>query len=156
MSFDLSEIASGGKAASFDEVGDKVSGTIVLVERRQQTSFENNTPLTWDDGSPRMLTYIELETEIRDDDDDDGIRAIYAKGGNFEAAEGAGLSAERALVEAAKKAGAKSLDEGGKLDVVFSGRGKATTRGYQPPKLFTMRYSAPKASVSVEHLFDDD
>lgn len=155
MSFNISEIAAGGKAFPFEDVGDKVTGTIKLIERRQQTSFENNTPLTWDDGSPRMLTYVELETDLRDDDDDDGVRTLYCKGGNFEAAEGSGLSAERALVDAAKRANVKTLDEGGKLTVVFSGRGKATTRGYQPPKLFTMKYEPPKASVAVDDLFDD-
>ena len=153
MSLSINDIAAGGKAASFDEIGDKVSGVIKLVERRQQTSFENNTPLTWDDGSPRMLTYIELETDLRDNDDDDGVRAIYAKGGTFEAAEGSGLSAEQALVEAVKKAGAKSIDEGGKLAVAFTGRAKPTIRGYQPAKLFTMQYQPPVASVAVDDLF---
>jgi hypothetical protein len=155
MSFNIGEIASGSKAFPFEEVGDKVSGTIKLIERRQQTSFENSTPLTWDDGSPRMLTYIELDTDLRDDDDDDGVRALYCKGGNFEAAEGSGASAERALVEAAKKAGMKNIDEGAKLQVVFTGRAKPTTRGYQPAKLFTMKLEAPKASVAVDDLFDD-
>ena len=155
MSFNIGEIASGGKAFPFEEIGDKVVGTIKLIERRQQTSFENNTPLFWDNGDPRMLTYVELETDLRDDDDDDGVRALYCKGGNFEAAEGQGLSAERAIVEAAKKAGLKEIDQGAKLSVAFTGRGKATTRGYQPPKLFTMKLEAPKASVAVDDLFDD-
>ena len=102
-----------------------------------------------------MLTYVELDTGLSDGDDDDGVRALYCKGGNFEVAEGDGLSAERAIVEAAKKAGVKSLEEGAKLAVVFSGRAKATTRGYQPAKLYTMKYEAPKASVAVDDLFDD-
>lgn len=152
---DITEIAAGGKSFSFEEVGDKVSGVIQVIERRQQTSFENNEPLTWDDGSPRMLTYVELATDLKDDDDDDGVRSLYCKGGNYEVAEGSGLSAERALLEAAKKAGAKSIDEGGKLSVVFSGRAKSKTRGYQPAKLYTMKYEPPKGSVAVDDFFDD-
>ena len=155
MSFNIGEIASGGKAFPFNEIGDKVSGTIKLIERRQQTSFENNTPLFWDNGDPRMLTYIELETDLRDDDDDDGVRALYCKGGNFEPAEGSGLSAERAIVEAAKKAGLKEIDPGMKLHVAFTGRAKPTTRGYQPAKLFVMKLEPAKASVAVDDLFDE-
>jgi len=155
---DLNEIQSGSKAFSFESIGDKVTGTIKLVERRQQTSFENNTPLTWDDGSPRMLTYVELETDLRDPelDSDDGVRAIYCKGGTFEIAEGSGLSAEAALVDAAKKAGSKTLDEGAKLAVVFTGKAKSKVRGYQPAKLYTMQYQAAVASVAVSDLFDDE
>ena len=156
MSFSINEIAGGGKAFPFNEIGDKVTGTIKVIERRQQTSFENSTPLFWDDGSPRMLTYVELETDLRDDDDDDGVRALYCKGGNFEPAEGTGLAAERALVEAAKKAGLKDIEEGTKLTVIFSGKAKPSVRGYQPAKLFAMKMEAAKASIAVDALFDDD
>lgn len=150
---DIGDIAGGGKAAQFDEIGDKVSGKITLIERRQQRAFEDGAPLSWDDGTPRMLTYVELQTDERADDDDDGIRACWMKGGNFEIAEGKGLSAEAALVAAAKEAKAKTIDEGGKLTVVFSGRGKPTVRGYQPSKLWVMRYEAPTSSIDVD---DDD
>jgi hypothetical protein len=154
---DINEIAGGGKAWSPDEVGDKISGTITLVERRQQRSFDGGAPLTWDDGSPRMLTYVELETSLKDDADDDGVRALYLKGGrNFEAAVGSGASGEVALVEAAKKAGLSSIEAGCKLTVVHSGVAKPTTRGYQGAKLYTMKLEAAKSSVSVDDLFDND
>lgn len=155
MSLGLNEIGGGGKSFPFDNVGDKVSGIIRTVERRQQRSFDGGTPLTWDDGSPRMLTYLEIETTLREGDDDDGVRAIYAKGGNFEAAQGNGQAMEKAIVDAVKKAGARSIDEGARLAVAFTGIGKSTTRGYQPPKLFTASYEPPKASVDVDDLFDN-
>lgn len=155
MSLPINEIASGGKAWSPETVGDKISGIIKLVERRQQRDFTTGDPLTWSDGSPRMLTYIELETDLRDSDEDDGVRALYAKGGNFEVASGSGTALERAIVEAVKAAGATSIDEGAKLDVAHTGLAKPTTRGYQPAKLFTARYEAPKSSVGVDDLFDD-
>ena len=153
MGLDISEVAGGGKSFQFDEIGDKCSGKITLIERRQQRAFDSGKPLEWDDGTPRMLTYVEVETSLRDDDDDDGIRALYCKGGNFEIAEGQGVSAEQALVQAAKDAKVKTLDEGGDLDMVFSGRSKATVRGYQPAKLFVARYSPPVASVAADDLF---
>ncbi len=151
----LNEIGGGSKSFPFENVGDKVAGIIKLVERRQQRSFDGGTPLTWDDGSPRLLTYLEIETDLRDSDDDDGVRALYAKGGNFEAASGSGQALEKAIVDAVKKAGASSIDAGARLAVAFTGVGKATTRGFQPPKLFTAQYEPPRASVDVDDLFDN-
>lgn len=150
----LDEIGGGGKSWSPETVGESITGRIRLVERRQQRSFDSGEPLTWDDGSPRMLTYIELETDLREGDDDEGIRALYAKGGNFEAAEGKGMALEKAIVEAVKKAGSRSIDAGATLSVQFSGLGKKTNRAFQPPKLYVAKYEAPKASVEVDDLWD--
>jgi len=151
----IGDIAGGGKAWSPEKIGDRISGVITLIERRQQRSFDGGVPLTWDDGTPRMLTYIELETDLRDDDDDDGIRSLYLKGGkNFEPAEGKGLSGELALVEAAKKANMSSIEPGAVLTDVLTGVAKPTTRGYQGAKLHTMKLEAPKQSVSLDD-FDD-
>ena len=154
---DINEIAGGGKAWSPDKVGDKIEGTITLIERRQQRSFDGGVPLEWDDGSPRMLTYIELATSERDGDDDDGQRALYLKGGrNFEPAEGKGHSGEVALVEGAKKAGMSSVEEGTKLIIVHSGVAKPTTRGYQGAKLYLIKLEAGKSSVAVDDFDFDD
>lgn len=155
MSVGIDELQGGGKSWSPEDVGDKVVGTIITVERRQQTSFDDNTPLTWSDGSPRMLTYVEIQTDERADDDDDGIRALYAKGGNFDVGSGKGEAMEKAIVSAVKAAGEKSIDEGAKLAVVFSGLAKPTTRGYQPAKLYTAQYEPPKATVADDDLFGD-
>ena len=152
----IGDIAGGGKAWSADKIGDKVTGEITLIERRQQRSFDGGTPLTWDDGSPRMLTYVEIETDLRDGDDDDGVRALYLKGGkNFEPLEGKGHSGEVALVEAAKKAGMSAIDPGAKLTVIHSGVAKPTTRGYQGAKLFQMKLEAASRSVDLDD-FDLD
>jgi hypothetical protein len=61
MSLDLNDLAGGSKSWT-PEVGDKISGTIVNVKRVQQTDFTDGTPLTWNDGSPRMQTVVELQT----------------------------------------------------------------------------------------------
>jgi hypothetical protein len=104
-----------------------------------------------------MLTYIELQTSEKDDADDDGVRALYLKGGrNFEPAEGKGNSGEVALVEAAKKAGMKSVDEGTKLTIVHSGVAKPTTRGYQGAKLYVMKLEPGTSSVAVDDFDFDD
>ena len=152
----INEIASGGKFWSPENLGDKISGIIKLVERRQQRNFTTGDPEVWSDGKPKMLTYIELETDRRESDDDDGVRALYCKGGNFEVATGSGVALEKAIVEAVKAAGAASIDEGARLAVAHTGLAKPTTRGYQPAKLYTAQYEAPKASVAVSDLFSDD
>lgn len=154
MGIDLNDLAGGGKSWK-PEVGDKISGTIVNVKRVQQTDMEDGTPLTWNDGSPRMQTVVDLQTTDVTEDDD-GIRSLWLKGGkNFEPAEGTGASGEVALAEAAKAAKATSIDEGAKLQVVCSGKAKPTSRGYQGAKLYTMKYEKPVASVAAADLFDD-
>lgn len=155
MPLPLSEIGGGGKSWSPETIGDKISGRIRLVDRRAQRAFGGGEELTWDDGRPRLLTYIEIETDLRDDDDDDGVRALYCKGGrNFEAAEGSGTSLEVAVAEAVKAAGCNSIDEGGTLAVAHTGVAKPTTRGYQGAKLYRAQYKAPVTSVSADDLFD--
>lgn len=144
----------GGKAAKFEEVGDAVEGTIDDVKLTQQTGMEDNLPLTWPDGSPRMQLVITLRTDEREGADDDGVRRIYAKGGRYEAASGTGTSMKDAIADAVKKAGAKGIDEGGRLKVAHTGIGKKTNRGFSPPKLFRATYEAPKASVAADELFD--
>lgn len=155
MSFNVSDLEGGSKSWS-PELGDRIKGKIVSIKRVQQTDFTTGAPLEWPDGSPRMQTVIELQTNLHDDDDDDGLRSVWLKGGNnFEAAEGKGKSGEVALAEAAKAAGVKTIDEGSDLDVVCSGKSKPTTRGYQPAKLYTMELEPATASVDVDDLFDD-
>ena len=155
MGLALTELGGGARAWSTDTVGDKISGTIRLVERRQQRSLDTNQLETWPDGQPRMLTYIELETGLHESDDDDGIRSLYAKGGrNHEVASGEGTSMEVAIVEAVKAAGCASIDEGAQLAVQFTGLAKAN-RGHNPAKLYKAQYKAPVASVSVDDLFEN-
>jgi hypothetical protein len=144
----------GGKAAKFEEVGDTVEGVITDAVISQQTDMESNQPLTWPDGSPRMQLVITLQTDEKSDEDD-GIRRIFAKGGKYEVATGNGTSLKDAIADAVKKAGATSLDEGGKLKVGFTGEGKKTNRGFSSPKLYRATYTAPTKSVSASDLWDE-
>ena len=156
MGLSLKEISGGGKSWSPQNVGDKITGKIVSVERKQQTSMDDGSLLTWDDGSPRMMTVVGIQTDLRDDDDDDGVRSLWLKGGkNFEAAEGKGHSGEVALAEAAKKAGSSSVDEGANLTFAMTGVAKAKTRGYQGAKLYTAKYEPPRQTVATDDLFDE-
>jgi hypothetical protein len=157
MSEDVSGFLFGGgdKATKFEQLGDLVEGTITDVRLAQQTSMDDNAPLTWADGSPRMQLVITLATNERDGENDDGLRRVFAKGGNFEVAEGSGKSLKDAIADAVKKAEARSIDEGGTLKVAYTGVGKKTNRGYSAPKLFKASYKKPTASVATDELFDD-
>lgn len=148
-------MGGGGKAAKFENLGDQVSGTITNLQVSQQTSLEDSAPLTWNDGSPRMQLVVTLATDLHDDDNDDGLRRVYAKGGKFEVAEGSGASMKDCIADAVRRSGAKNIEEGGKLTVAFTGLGKKTNRGYSAPKLFKARYEPPKQTVAVDDLFDE-
>lgn len=145
----------GGKAFKFDEIGDTVEGRIEDVKVAQQTSMETNEPLTWSDGRPRNQLVVTLRTELRDDNDDDGIRMLYAKGGNYEVASGTGTSMKDAISDALRKAQSKTIDEGGWLKVGYTGEGKKTNRGFSAPKLYRAQYEPPKATVAADDLFDE-
>lgn len=152
---DINNFLSGGGAKSFpfEAIGDSVEGTIVDAEVRQQTSMEGEL-LTWADGKPRMQLVITLQTELREGENDDGLRTIYAKGGRFDVAKGEGSSMRDAIAEAVQTAKASKLEEGDSLVVVYSGLGVAK-RGYQAPKLYTAGFRKAKASVSADALFSD-
>lgn len=153
--FNIDELGGGGSSWKPEEIGDTIEGTIDSIKRVQQTDFQTGEPLTWSNGDPRMQTVVELVTDLRDGDDDDGKRSVWLKGGNnFEAAHGSGFSGERALLEAAKAAGVKSIEEGSKLTVKMTGLAKPTTRGFQPAKLYKMKLEPAKSSVSIDD-FDD-
>jgi hypothetical protein len=155
---DINDFLFGGtgKAAKFEEEGDMVVGVITDAKTSQQTSMEDNTPLTWPDGSPRMQLVITLQTDLREGDEDDGVRRLYAKGGRYEVMTGSGTSMKDAIAEAVKRAGSRTLDEGGRLTVAYTGSGKKTNRGYSAPKLFKAKYEAPKASIAEDDLFGED
>ena len=145
----------GGKAAKFEAIGDTCEGTITDAQISQQTDMESNQPLTWPDGSPRMQLVITLQTTERTDDNDDGVRRIYAKGGKYEVASGTGSSLKDAIADAVRKSGSQSLTEGGTLKVGYSGEGKKTNRGFSAPKLYRATYTAPVKSVDASDLWDE-
>ena len=146
--------AQGGKSFKFTNIGDTVKGTIVRAEVRQQTSIDGAL-LTWDDGSPRKQLVVTLETDEKDNDDDDGVRMIYAKGGNFEVAKGQGTSMRNAIADAVKDAGATALEPGDELAVSYTGEAKAR-RGYSPAKLYVAGFKKTVGSVAATDLFADE
>lgn len=140
-------LAGGGSpAAKFPTVGTTIKGTVTGAEMRQQTDPKDGKLKTWDDGNPMMQLVVTLATDERDADidDDDGTRRVFVKG-----------NMRKAVIEALKEAGAKTIDSGGKLAVQYTGDGEKTNPAFNAPKLYKAQYKAPEAapqSVSADEL----
>jgi hypothetical protein len=105
---------------------------VLKKEARQQTEFGTRKPLFWDDGRKRMQVVITLQTDERDDANDDGVRLLFVKGKNM----------TRAIRDAVRAAGCSSLDVGGKLAIRYV-RDDESTGGRQPPKVYEAKYQPP-------------
>jgi hypothetical protein len=75
-------MGGGVPSASFLEVGAVHRGRIKAYELQQQRDFATGNPKVFDNGDPMMQVCFTLETEERDaaNEDDDGLRKVYAKG----------------------------------------------------------------------------
>lgn len=135
-------MGGGGRSAKFENPGDTITGTICAEpEVKQQTDIKTGAPKFWDNGDPQMQLVVRLQTQLREDGDDDGIRAIYVKGG-FKAP-----TMQKAIADAVRAAGAKGLAVGGTLTVTYTGNGPASGVGMNPPKYYTAQYQAPVAGA---------
>lgn len=120
------------------QFGDVLSGTICEEPfTSQQIDLVKGTLKTWDDGNPMMQLVVTLQTELRDPsvEDDDGRRRLYIKG-----------ALRTAVSDAVRKAGAKGIDEGGELTVVYTRDEPPKNKGMSPARQFTATYEPPSAS----------
>jgi hypothetical protein len=118
---------------SFTEPGDQVTGVIVdISDPVPQTDPDGSVPL-WDDGTPRTQIIITLETDQAADEDDDGTRRLFVKGGGM-------VKAFRAEMRRAKVRGPRV---GGELTVVYTGDGEVTRKGFNAPKVYAVAYTPP-------------
>jgi hypothetical protein len=149
MSIDLDTAASSrGKWYGFAEVGDIFKGQFLDATERQATDYVSGALKTWDDGQPMIEFVLEFQTDLRDDDTDDGKRTIYV-----------GKSARlfKSMQEALKAAGLKwadkpqftikRVDDG---DPVTLKNGKKGN----PPKQFKSKAERPVSKAAVN--LDDD
>lgn len=131
-------MSSGTKSFKFEAEGDTVKGTIVNLEMQQQRDFKTNELKVWDDGKPMMQLRLVLATDLHENDDDNGQRAVYVRG-----------QMQQAVREAIKNAGATSIEEGGTLAVKYEGDGTASNPKFNAPKLYRAEYKAPEAEPVV-------
>lgn len=137
----------GGRAAKFAAHGDTVVGVIKTMEMRQRTDFETNRPMTWDDGHPRMQIVLGLQTEEREDSDDDGLRSLYLP---------IPSQIQGVVADAVKKTGQDGLGLGGKLGIKFVSTDEPTKRGRQGQKQYSAKYEVPTMPVASNRDIDPD
>lgn len=109
------------------KVGDTVTGTILDSEVRQSRDFDDNKLEFWDDGSPRLQLVINVQTDIREGEEDEGIRSIYVKWHG---------ASRKALLTAVKDAGVSDLIPGDKFIASYIGDGEQPDRKKSAPKLY--------------------
>lgn len=155
MSDDVNEMLMGGgaRAFPFDNMGDEVEGSILAMTKRQQTSLgDDPKPQYWDNGEPKMMIVIVLQTALRNfGDEDDGARSIYLRGGNPEVGTGHGSSTLTAVRDAVKRSGAKGMEHGGYLKLKWTGSGVAK-RGFTAAKLYTAAYRPPNQLIDMDEM----
>jgi hypothetical protein len=112
-------------------------GEIVALEKKQATTYDADNPGTgeprfWPDGNPMMQGWITLQTDVRDDDDDDGRRVMVLDSKN-----------KRTAVQNAVKASGQKIELGGRLKVEYYGRDPKGKNPDNLPKLYRAWYTPP-------------
>ena len=140
-------MGTGARSAAFKDHGDRVWGTIMSAVVKQQTDFTTQKPKFYDDGDPMLHVIITLLTDLSEDDEDDGMRAVYAKGQML-----------KAIRNAVSKAGAKGIAEGGRLVVQYTGDAEPKQKGMSGAKQYFAKYEPPTSPVELsdEPDIDDD
>lgn len=128
-------MGAGGKSATFKVHGDAVDGYVTHAERRQQTDFKTKALKFYDDGNPMWQLVVTLQTEDREDDEDDGLRKVYIRG-----------QLTKAVQDAVRKAGEKGLREGGRLYVRYTGDAEPVGN-LDGAKQYFAKYLAPTVAV---------
>lgn len=127
--------STGVMAAEFSDVGTVVRGTVTAAEVWNRLDFASKKKLYWDDGNPRQQLVVTIQTEERENAEDNGLRRLYAK------KPGSMLDAIQEAV------GSRGIAVGGKLTVKYEGDGEAAQKGWNPPKLYRARYEPPTIAV---------
>lgn len=122
-------LAGGGKSWTGENPGDTVEGTVVQAEVQQQTDLDTDEPIFWDAAKtrPKMMVVATLQTDKREDGDDDGKRVVYFSGHKF---------------TALQKSGAKDVNPGDHLKVTYTGESDRAPakKGYNAAKLYAVEY----------------
>lgn len=149
----VSDILNGGgsKAAGWDVKLTTHKGKILKVDVVQARDIKDGTPATWPDGSPKEQLVVTIQTEEHDDVEDDGVRAIYLKGGKFSKTVEGGKVAKTSLEatkDALKAAGVAEFEIGAEYAVQYVTDGDKTNPGFNAPKLFLAEYASPAPAVN--------
>ena len=135
-SFDDIFNSTGGTRSAFNkdsQPGATVTGTLASdPDVRQATDFQTKQPAYFlKSGKPKYEVVFDLQTELRDDPDDDGRRSVWVHWWGVQ---------RDALTEAFKQFGRKP-HKGDKMTVTFDGLVNVENAP-QPAKHYTFRFEA--------------
>lgn len=105
-------MGGGGQSAKLENIGDRVSGFLVEEPgEAQQTVFNDKSTLKfYKNGQPAMMSILKLQTQQRNDQNDDGIRLVFV----------ADLSDKQdEIARAIRATGANDIEVGGFLDLAL-------------------------------------
>lgn len=134
-------LESGLKSAKFKDLGDIVQGTILDdPEAKQCVDFDEAGKPTgqlafWPSGDPMWEVQCTIQTDQREDADDDGRRRLHVT-----------PRLRDAVAEAVKAAGAPGLRKGGVIAVQWCA---GTGQGKGNPRQYRARYTAPAPAADA-------
>jgi hypothetical protein len=140
---DINDFLSGGvPGAAFEEIGDSWTGIVVDFEKVQQTDYDTGVPVTWDDGTPKMMLHVDILTEARDPEivGDDGVRRLFVRGNM--------LTKMKSGLRAAKM----RMDRGVQVTVTHTAVGEPPKKGMNPPKLYEVSFQPGPTGVDADEL----
>lgn len=134
-------MGNSAKSATFPTIGTTYEGRILELRMVQQRDFVSKKPKFWDNGDPMMQAAITLQTDVREDESDDGRRTLYAK-----------AQMRDAIRDAVVETGFDGSWVGGTLKVRYE-RDGVSEQGLNPPKLYRAKFTPPDPStVNVDDL----
>lgn len=124
-------MGSGVKSCKFDTLGDTWVGTIIEQPKTQQmTKYQSSELDYWPSGDPKLQVVVTIQTDVREDADDDGKRKLFI------------IPRMRDVVrEAVQKTGARGLAIGGRIAVRWV---SGTGQGEGNPKVYAAQYEPPQ------------
>lgn len=130
----MSLFESSNKGLKFETPGTSHTGTVKAAPReRQQTKFGSQEPDFWPNGDPKMQILVDLQTDRREDPNDDGTRTLYVASKNM----------KKAIGDAIRTSGASDLLPGGVLTLQYVGNDPASANPANPAKLYAASYTPP-------------
>lgn len=128
-------------AVKFEKPGDKVRGIVIGVKRKQQTVYKSKTGelAYWPNtGNPMMDAVVTLKTDLRESDEDNGLRRLFCL---IEFGEN---SKFQAILTAIREAGATGMQVGADLELEFVTVDPDSENGR---KLYAARYAKPGTRI---------
>lgn len=132
---DAQLLSGNAQAVKFAAPGDSIDGTVVRKEVRPITKMGTGEVDTYKSGDIKYQILATLQTNLHEDNDDDGQRTLYIKSYMMSA-----------VKQAVAQAGAGELEIGAWMRVTFTHYGEAE-RGLNPPKMYVAEYRRPDAQV---------